>query len=179
MPRKPDASLEAAILDSALQLLDQAGTDAVTMREVARLARTTTPTLYGRFHDREALLWALVARVQADMYRCVADAPSLEQISEILIRYFADFPGRMDLMNHYWPKLMHSDRPKPVLELARKKMREEKKDAVTIGDERAFALMALVLGTAMLMKTAGKNSPASKIVKQSSLKAVQVICDRM
>ena len=173
MPRKPDIGLEVAILDSALGLLDEAGVEAVKMREVAKRARTTTPTLYERFQDREALLWGVVARVQDDLLQCVRDAESLERMAEILLGYFAKFPGRLDLMNQYWPRIMGSDHPKPVLEFARKKF------SSAMGDERAFSLMALLIGTAMMMHVAGQESPVSNALRNSSLKAARVLCREM
>ena len=176
MPRKPNPHLETIILASALDLLDQEGMEAVTMREVARRAKTTTPTLYERFQDREALLWAVVTLVQAHVYGCVAEAASVEQMAAIIIDYLAGFPGRLDLVNQYWPKLMSSGHPKPVLELTKRKLMEDEKCTAAAAEKTAIALTALLLGTAVLMRTAGENTPESKALNASSLRAVRSIC---
>ena len=148
------------------------------MREVAKRANTTTPTLYERFEDREALLWAVVAHVQSDVYGRVANADSLKQISEIIICYLGEFPGRLDLMNRYWPKIVISQWPKPVFELAKKKLIAEKKCSADTAEEVAYSLAALLFGTTILMRTAGQDSPISRKVQESSLKAVQVLCEK-
>jgi AcrR family transcriptional regulator len=157
-------------------LLDEEGMEAITMREVARRAGTTTPTLYERFGDREALLWAMVTMVQGDVYRCVADAHSVEKMAEIVGEYLSDFTGRLDLVNQYWPRLMSTDRPKPVLELAKRKLIEERKCSAKIAEETAFSLTALVVGTAMLLRTAGPNTLVAKELGESTRKAIRAIC---
>ena len=43
MPRKADARLEGRILDAAYRIWSERGENALTMRAVARAARTTTP----------------------------------------------------------------------------------------------------------------------------------------
>ena len=67
MPRKADPKLEKTIITAATRILDKNGIDAVTMREVAKAAGTTTPTLYERFKDRDALLIGVLDRVAYDM----------------------------------------------------------------------------------------------------------------
>src|SRR5580692_2847427 len=56
MPRTADVRLEGRILDAAYQLWSRGGERALTMRAVARTARTTTPTLYQRFRDKKDIL---------------------------------------------------------------------------------------------------------------------------
>src|ERR1700685_4784311 len=68
MPRTADARLEGRVLDAAYQLWSRGGERALTMRAVARTARTTTPTLYQRFRDKRDILELLRKRAQEIMF---------------------------------------------------------------------------------------------------------------
>ena len=59
MPRHPDPDLEQHILGAASRLWSRGGERALTMRAVAKAAGTTTPTVYERYRDRDAILRAL------------------------------------------------------------------------------------------------------------------------
>ena len=63
MPRQPDPDLEERILKSAQVLWKKGGEEALTMRAVARAAKTNTPAVYRRFKDREDLLRGLLRRI--------------------------------------------------------------------------------------------------------------------
>ena len=56
IPRQPDPELEARILEAADALWRRGGEKALTMRAVAKAARTNTPAVYRRFKDREHLI---------------------------------------------------------------------------------------------------------------------------
>jgi AcrR family transcriptional regulator len=61
-PREHDERTAAALLDAAERLIEKDGTDALTLRELARRADTTTRAVYSLFGSKEALLGALGAR---------------------------------------------------------------------------------------------------------------------
>src|SRR5262249_22693918 len=61
MPRSADPELPHRILKAADALWQSGGEEAVTIRGVAAEAKTTTPTVYSYYEDREALLTALRA----------------------------------------------------------------------------------------------------------------------
>jgi AcrR family transcriptional regulator len=56
MPRPADPSLRLRILAAADALWGEGGDAAVTIRDVARRAATTTPSVYAHFEDRAAIL---------------------------------------------------------------------------------------------------------------------------
>ncbi len=146
------------------------------MREVARRARTTTPTLYERFKDRDALLWGLTFRVQAEILARVNKAKTAEEISKILFDFFVEFPGRLDLLTEYWPKFVISSHPKPVFEKVTRLLMEQRGCTSRGAQETAFSLMALLLGAAMLIRAAGEDSPITQQIRHSSLRAARVLC---
>ena len=61
-PREHDERTAAALLDAAERMIESDGTGALTLREVARRADTTTRAVYSLFGSKEALLGALGAR---------------------------------------------------------------------------------------------------------------------
>ena len=175
MPRRPNAGLESAILKSALHLLDSAGLDSVTMREVAKGAKTTTPTVYERFADREALVWRVVNVVTLDIYQRVEHAKSIKDLIEGIDSYLDEHPNRVELVNRYWPVIMSTSRPKPVFELACKLLMETRGCDRRTAAEMAMSLAALLVGTIMLRRSAG-NSKVAKDLTASRVKAVNAIC---
>lgn len=145
------------------------------MREVARQANTTTPTVYARFADRDALLWEVFKTVQADAYLRVMRCESVEQIAEVVLRYLIDFPGRLELLNRCWPRAMAEGSPQPVLDFARKKLQQQRKCSDADAREISLSLAALVVGAAMLIRAMGSGY-VSKEVFQSAMDAVSTIC---
>jgi AcrR family transcriptional regulator len=80
MPRKPDPALEARILDAARKLWIKGGDEALSMRAVARAARTNTPAIYRRFPHRTDILRALVRRVQQELFEVLQTCQSMEEV---------------------------------------------------------------------------------------------------
>ena len=56
MPRQADPTLPSRIAEAAYALWRKDGDQAVTIRDVAKRARTTTPSVYAHFADRAAIL---------------------------------------------------------------------------------------------------------------------------
>ena len=88
MPRHPDPDLEERILHAADVLWRRGGSKSLTMRAVARAAKTNTPAVYRRFKDRrdrvKALLLRIAARIrehfpQGDDFRWLEDTSLLGQ----------------------------------------------------------------------------------------------------
>ena len=78
MPRKKDPLLERKLVQAAHVLCARQDIQAVTMRQVARLAQTSTPTVYQRFAEREALLHALCEHIRNRLARELGRALSPE-----------------------------------------------------------------------------------------------------
>ncbi|MCR6645128.1 MAG: TetR/AcrR family transcriptional regulator [Terricaulis sp.] len=58
---KPNVDLRRRVLDASLALIDSAGLEAFSMREVARRAGVSHQAPYHYFADREAIMAAIVA----------------------------------------------------------------------------------------------------------------------
>lgn len=85
MPRHPDPDLEERILNAAQKLWKRGGDKALTMRTVARAARTNTPAVYRRFKDREDLVRALLLRIVARTRAEFDSETTIERVSEAYV----------------------------------------------------------------------------------------------
>jgi TetR/AcrR family transcriptional regulator, cholesterol catabolism regulator len=67
MPPHADQLLQERILKTAQRLWRTRGESGLTLRAVAREAGTTTPTVYKRFRNKQALRKALAERVRLQL----------------------------------------------------------------------------------------------------------------
>jgi AcrR family transcriptional regulator len=80
--QRPPLTRES-ILDATLQLAEERGVGAVSMREVARRLEVTPMALYNHVADKQALLDGLVERLLADMPSPDPDKPWREQLDTL------------------------------------------------------------------------------------------------
>jgi AcrR family transcriptional regulator len=119
MPRHPDPDLEERILKAAQVLWKRGGDEALTMRGVARAARTNTPAVYRRFKDREDLIRALLLKIAGRIREQFAAGTTVEGMAEAYIDSALREPHEYELfyLNSRWlspPK--GSGRLKPIRE---------------------------------------------------------------
>jgi len=86
MPPIPDKQLEERILTAARRLWREHGEKGFTLRGVARAAGTTTPTVYKRFRNKEAIRQALALRIRTEL---TAELFASSKIVEVYRRYLA------------------------------------------------------------------------------------------
>jgi AcrR family transcriptional regulator len=67
--------LRNAVLDAGLALTRDGGTDAVSVREVARRVGVVPTAVYRHFADRDALVSAIAVRIQEQVAERMRDAP--------------------------------------------------------------------------------------------------------
>jgi AcrR family transcriptional regulator len=108
MPRHADPEVEERVLDAAQKLWRGGGDKTLSMRALARSARTNTPAIYRRFKNREAILRALLLRVRARQLHAIQSAGSLEQALEAYIDFAIRNPRDYDL---YYAQQHESLRP--------------------------------------------------------------------
>lgn len=108
MPRHADPEVEERVLDAAQKLWRGGGDKTLSMRALARVARTNTPAIYRRFKNREAILRALLMRVRERQRHVVQSAGSLEQALEAYIDFALRNPREYDL---YYAQQQESLRP--------------------------------------------------------------------
>ena len=113
MPPHADQHLEERILKVAQNLWKARGEHGLTLRAVAKNAGTTTPTVYKRFKNREALLRALAARVRDQINEELFAAKSLEEVHRRYLSWAESHPHEYHLMVRSWTDIFHPDLPRP------------------------------------------------------------------
>jgi len=111
MPPIADKHLEERILKSAHRLLRVRGDKGLTLRAVAREASTTTPTLYKRFRNKEALRFALANRFRDELTADLLASPVIEQSHRRYLAYVESHPREYELLRLYWGHFFSTPRP--------------------------------------------------------------------
>jgi len=160
MARPPDPDLEKRILDAAQKLWRKDGTQALTMRAVARAAGTNTPAVYRRFHDRRDLVRALLRRSQQDFGSMLKICRSVEEVAAAYLRLALARPHEYILHYQYISELSrpnHSGRTPSLKEsrpnfVALERMLSDELGGAPQDHRRlALSLWALMHGTATLL----------------------------
>ena len=97
MPRQPDPELEDHILNAAHALWKRGGEQALTMRAVARTARTNTPAVYRRFKNRRELVRGLLHRIVAQIGEELQAGRTIEEMAEAYVEYALKHPHNYEL----------------------------------------------------------------------------------
>jgi AcrR family transcriptional regulator len=175
MPRKPDPGLEDRIVEAALRLLDRAGEDAITMRSVAVEAGTTTPTLYERFGDRDALMRRLVELSTDQVLATLSPKTSVEDIFGEYLRFSVPRPTRFNLtVETFGARLVTGDKM-PVYELLKVRTAEQLGISGIECEDLALAITSLAFGTVRGMIAAGEDTRHARDLERTSLQALRVL----
>lgn len=158
MPRQRDPDTEERILSAAQALWQKGGEKALTIRGIARIAGTNTPTIYRRFKNRHHIVSALVQKVERDLISTVQSSGSAEETCVRYVNFALNRPCEY--------KLLHANELSQSL---RSRGRSAEWTSTTIGNlirkqlvdrwgksgpehkRLSFALWALTHGTATLL----------------------------
>jgi AcrR family transcriptional regulator len=169
VPRKADPNLEHSILEAALRLYEQGGADAVTMRAVAKAARTTTPTLYERFRDREALLEAITDSLRNRLISTLNPDDSLEGAGAKFLVFCRAHPYAIDLLVNRVASNLKAKKKGPVYDLVRNNLIKLHGFSPDEAEEIAMATSSMMAGTALLISRIGPGTSAAKNLERATL----------
>ena len=113
MPPIADQQLEERILTTARRLWREHGEKGLTLREVARAAGTTTPTVYKRFRNKDAIQSALAMRFRTELFAELFAASSVEEIPRRFLAFAEANPHEYDLLRLWWSQLFAPGLPRP------------------------------------------------------------------
>jgi AcrR family transcriptional regulator len=187
MPRQPDPGIEKRILNAAQKLWQKGGEKALTMRAIARIAGTNTPTVYRRFKNRHDIVLALVQRVQQDIVRALKSSRSPEETCVRYIEFASVHPHEYNLFyactNELWPSVRsggHSAQWNsiPLVELIRKQLAERLGGSVAEQTRLSLALWALAHGTATLLISEGVPARQVASLRRAFAAALDTLVDR-
>ncbi|HVI77110.1 MAG TPA: TetR/AcrR family transcriptional regulator [Candidatus Acidoferrum sp.] len=160
MPRHPDPDLEERVLHAADVLWRRGGEKALTMRAVARAARTNTPAVYRRFKNREDLIRGLLLRIANRLRGYFEKGETLDEMAEAYVDFALHMPHEYELFYRHSQLLSRRNgrgRVRPIRETRPNFELVERLLARQMGGEPhdhtklALQLWALLHGTAMLL----------------------------
>ena len=101
MPRPADPSLPSRILAAAHSLWSEGGEAAVTIRDVARKASTTTPSVYAHFDDRAAILRGVRKRARGRLESSLAKSTGFIDGCKRMLDFADSHPRDYELLFGY------------------------------------------------------------------------------
>lgn len=174
MPPIPDQQLEERILTAARRLWRKHGERGLTLRAVAQAAGTTTPTVYKRFRNKEAIRISLAVRFRDEMYANAFVSTSVEEIPRRYLAYAEANPHEYDLLRLSYPQLFAPGRPRPGRALVLVQMAARFGGVPEDYGQIADAMFLICHGTATMITLSG-DPAAQKIMREVCIKT----CDRL
>jgi len=173
MPRPVDQGLEKRILQAAQRLWHARGDKGLTLRAVAREARTTTTTVYKRFRNKEDLRFALAEQARRNLAKATIGAVRVQDVYRLYLHFAENHPREYRLLfGPAWVHVVGAGRPRPVKEWLQKQLAASyggvPEDYGMVFD----ALFLLMHGAASLIAVA----PGSRANKEAE-QACIAICD--
>ena len=151
MPRHPDPDLEPRILAAALRLWARGGEKAFTMRAVARAAGTTTPTVYGRYRDRDDILLALRLQTRGELFAALSRTRTLRQAIVRYLQFALEHAYAYEVLfdGTGQPPSLHE--PWPSFNLMRERLAAHLGGTARQHTRLTLAVWSLTYGTAMII----------------------------
>jgi AcrR family transcriptional regulator len=151
LPRHPDPELEQRILDAACLLWGRGGTKSLTMRAVARQARTSTPTIYERYRDRDDILRGVRLQTRRELFAALSRTRTLGQACERYLDFALERGHAYDVLfdRIAQPPSLHE--VWPSFNLFRHRLAERLGGTPREHTRLMLALWSLMHGTAMLI----------------------------
>lgn len=187
MPRHADPELEDRILNAAHTLWHRGGEKALTLRAVARAAKTNTPAMYRRFKSREDLVRGLLLRLAQRIRQDFEAGGTVEGMAEAYVDAALREPNEYRLFYDHAPKLLPPkgrERPRPIREsrpnfaLVEKRLADQLGGSPEDHTRLALAIWATLHGTSTLLLT--KNIPEGHQgeLRSACRSAVKALIDR-
>jgi len=160
MPRQPDPLLEDRILNAAQTLWKRGGDSALTMRAVARAARTNTPAVYRRFKNRRDLVRGVLLRTVVRFAKLFEAGRTVEEMTDVYIQKALEDPHEYRLFYTYSKELTRgkgSAESKPLRESRPNFALLEQRLSSQLGGspeeytQLALALWSMAHGTTMML----------------------------
>jgi AcrR family transcriptional regulator len=173
MPRKADEKLEGRIGDAAYQLWSLGGERAVTMRAVAKAAKTTTPTLYERFSDKHELIAFLRDRARHNMFEALRKGDTALEVCRLALRFTLTHGNEYLLLTSDWAERLGRRDPLPSFEFLKAKLAQDLGQPPAEYAALALALVALIHGTAILLLGESIEPGIAKQFEEACLRACE------
>lgn len=187
MPRHPDPDLENRILKAADVLWRRGGEKLLTMRAVARAAKTNTPAVYRRFKNRQDLLRGLLLRIATRIREHFQAGDTIEEMAEAYVEYGVRLPHEYELFYSHARGLSPRKgrgRARPIRESRPNFELLERLLAKRLGGrpeqhtQLALALWGLLHGTTMLLVQKAIPEGHEEALREACRAALKTLLDR-
>jgi AcrR family transcriptional regulator len=175
LPRQADPRLEKRILDAASRLRTRGGEKALTMRAVAKAARTSTPTVYERYRDRDDILRALRIRTRVDLFDALRDTRTLAQGCERYLEFALQHRHAYEVLYDKFAQPPSLHEPWPSFNLLRERLTRRLGGNPRRHTRLMLSLWSLMHGTAMLLIRGGVVDPLRTQMFHACLDAVELL----
>jgi AcrR family transcriptional regulator len=177
MPRQPDLEVEGHVLDAAYRLWRSKGERGLTMRAVAREAKTTTPTVYQRFRDKRAILEALRLRAQLQLFAAVKGSREVAQFCRRYLDFAASHKHEYELIHADWSARLHRDEPRPSFELLQRRLADRLGGKPEDHRRLTLAIAALSHGTATQLLISGVQECVVRELRETCVMAAESLVE--
>lgn len=183
MPRQADPGLEKRVLDAAQKLWQGGGDRTLSMRALARAARTNTPAIYRRFKDRKDILRALLLRARTKQVEAIQSARSLEEAIDLYIDYALRNPWEYELYylqehEQMRPAVSRSAEIGPGFIWLQQRLAERLGGAPEEHASLGLALWGLAHGTVMLLISKVTPTARTAQLRAGCREAVEVLLSK-
>jgi AcrR family transcriptional regulator len=151
LPRHANPELERRILEAASHLWARGGEKALTMRAVAKIAGTTTPTVYERYRHRDDILSALRVQTRRALFETLRPTRTLRQSAERYLQFALANRHAYEVLFDGVAKPPSLHEPWPSFRLLRERVAKELGGDPRQHTRLMLALWSLMHGTAMLI----------------------------
>ena len=175
MSRIADQKLEERIVTAARRLWRDHGVKGLTLRAVADAAQTTTPTVYKRFRNKEAIRTALAVRLRDEMNAYLFQSSSIEEIYRRYLAFAEANPHYYDLLRITWTELYSPARPRPGRVWATAQLAARFGGRPEDYGETVDTMFLLCHGAASLLINDGGDAAAHDAMRETCIRS----CDRI
>jgi AcrR family transcriptional regulator len=175
LPRQADPQLEQRILEAASRLRARGGEKALTMRAVAKAAGTTTPTVYERYRDRDAILRALRIQTRVELFATLRGSRTLAQACQSYLEFALEHRHAYEVLYDKFAEPPSLHEPWPSFNLLRERLTKRLGGTPRQHTRLMLSLWSLMHGTAMLLIRGGVVGPLRTQMFHACLDAVEVI----
>jgi AcrR family transcriptional regulator len=145
------------------------------MRGVAKAAGTTTPTVYGRYRDREDILRALRIQTRVELFAALTRTRSLTQACSRYLEYALANPHAYEVLFDGFAQPPSLHEPWPSFNLMRMRLAERLGGSPRKHTRLMLSLWSLMHGSAMLMIRGGVAGPLRTQMAHACLDGLEAI----
>jgi len=149
MPRKPDPLLELRILEAARRLYIRGGEKSLSMRALAKAARSNTPAVYRRFRNRKSILFAILESYQNELGALLQPCKSPQEAAQCVLEFALARPHEYQLV--FAQLFSQAGKSRPNVEFMKVRCAEWFGGTPADYTSLVLALWSLVHGTALLL----------------------------